>query len=146
MGRSIRSLDAKGRLVLTPPFKDVLLDRSSEGRVVLTTYDNCVVGYPLPDWETVAEKFNSMTTSSQLLRDFRRLVIGGAEEVKVDANGRVQVPQAHREYAGLNKDIMLVGVGRTFEVWDQERFAARTEQKKFDERKEELGEVGALLL
>lgn len=140
-GRTHRSLDPKGRLMLPPEFRDTVFGRAAEGVLVLTTYDDCVVAYPLPDWEELAEKFNKLKVTSRKIRDFRRLVIGGAEQVQLDKQGRIRIPQAHREYAGLNKDMVLVGQNRTFEIWDQGRFDAITRQN-FDDVTEELSDSG----
>ncbi|WP_319530689.1 division/cell wall cluster transcriptional repressor MraZ [uncultured Cohaesibacter sp.] len=140
-GRHHRSLDPKGRLMLPPEFRDILLARSRDGLFVMTTYDDCVVVYPQPDWEELAEKFNTLRTTSRRVRDFRRLVIGGAEKVSLDKQGRVRFSQSHCDYAGLSKELVLVGQGRTFEVWDQARFGGVTSQN-FDDVAEELAESG----
>lgn len=140
-GRSQRSLDPKGRLMLPPEFRDILLARSAEGRCVVTSYDDCVVGYPLPDWEEFEEKFNRVKNPSRKMRDFRRLVIGGAEELLVDGQGRIRISPAQREYGGLAKEVMLVGQGRKFEIWDAARYEAIMRQD-FDDVTGELAESG----
>lgn len=140
-GRSYRSLDPKGRLMLPPDFRDILLSRSGEGKLVLTSYDGCVVGYPYPDWEDFETKFTRIKNPSRKMRDFRRLVIGGAEEMCIDPQGRVRIARSHMEYAGLNKDVVLVGQSSRFEIWDQARFEAIIEQN-FDDVTDELADSG----
>ena len=140
-GKTHRALDEKGRLVLPPEFRETLAARCREGTLVLTTIDGCVSGYPLPDWEILEEKFNALPISSMQMRDFKRMLIGGAETLSVDKQGRVQISQAHRRYAGLTKDIVVVGQGRTFEIWDEAKFDERTSQN-FDEVYKELAENG----
>ena len=79
-GQSYRSLDAKGRLMLPPEFRDALTAASADGTFVLTTYDGCLVGYPAPLWNELEERFGRLRNSSRKIRDFRRLVLGGAED------------------------------------------------------------------
>ncbi|UZP67287.1 division/cell wall cluster transcriptional repressor MraZ [Desulfovibrio mangrovi] len=141
-GRSHRSLDPKGRLMLTPEIRDILLSRSHEGKLVLTTYDRCVVGYPLPDWEEFEQKFQKLKTPSLKVRNFRRLVIGGAEEMALDKQGRIRISADHMAYAGLDKDVVIVGQGSKFEIWDKARFEALMSEDSFDDVADELAESG----
>ena len=111
-GQSYRSLDAKGRLMLPPEFRDALTASSTDGTFVLTTYDGCLVGYPGPLWNELEERFGRLRNSSRKIRDFRRLVLGG-----------------------------VVGQGDKFEIWDQARFKALLSQD-FDDVADELAESG----
>lgn len=141
-GRSQRSLDPKGRVMLPPEFREILLARCSEGRLVLTTYDDCIVGYPLPDWEEFEEKFNRIKSPSKLVRHFRRLVIGGAREVTIDKQGRIPLSPDHREYAGIDgKEIVLVGQGSKFEIWNHASIEDVLDMN-FDDVAEELAANG----
>lgn len=108
---------------------------------MLTTYDGCLVAYPRPDWDAFEEQLNKLKSTSRLVRDFKRLVLGGAEELSCDNQGRIRLCRSHIEYAGINKDIILVGQGSKFEIWDQKRFADVIEQN-FDTLAEELSESG----
>jgi MraZ protein len=127
-GRFLRSPDLKGRLALPPEFREILLSRSSEGRVVLTTYDGCVVGFPLPDWEEFEHKVNRITNAPPIVRDFRRLALGGAEAMAVDSQGRVRLSREHMAYAGINGEATILGQGPRFEIWSPERLAPVFEQ------------------
>ena len=140
-GSSPRALDPKGRLMLPPEFRDILLARSEGGKFMLTTYDGCLVGYPLPDWDVLEEQLNRLKTSSRLIRDFKRLVLGGAEELACDNQGRIRLGKSHLDYADISKNIVLVGQGNKFEIWDQTRFAEVISQN-FDGLAEDLLESG----
>ncbi len=140
-GRSQRSLDAKGRIMLPPEFRDIVYARCAEGKLVLTSYDSCVVGYPLPDWEEFEEKFNRIKNPTRKMRDFRRLIIGSAEEVALDGQGRIKISPALCSYAGLEKETDLLGQGPKFEIWSPQRYQALTAQN-FDDVTEELVESG----
>lgn len=143
-GRSYRALDSKGRLMLPPEFRDIVLAKTSEGKLVLTSYDGCIVGFALPDWDILEESFARLQTHSRKVRDFKRLVIGGAEEIRFDAQGRIRISQAHMNYAGLGKDIVVVGQGDKFEIWDSVRFDAVMAQD-FSDVADALAESGIAL-
>lgn len=139
-GQSYRNLDAKGRLVLPGEFRDALAAPPINGALVLTTFDGCLVGYPAPLWQELEERFSRLRNSSRKLRDFRRLVLGGAEDQILDAQGRLRLSRPHMEYAGLDHDV-VVGQGETFEIWDQARFKSLLTQD-FDDVADELAESG----
>lgn len=140
-GHAYRSLDPKGRLVLPAEFRDALMSRSPEGRFVLTTYDGCIVGFPEPDWLIFEEKFSKLANSSRKMRDFRRLVISGAEVMEMDAQGRLRISRAQMDYAGLSHEVAVAGQGNRFEIWDQTTFKGLLDQN-FDDVTEELAESG----
>lgn len=123
-GRTLRNLDAKGRLMLPADFREVLAARDSENRVVLTCYDECVVGMTVPEWQEYEEKFNQIKNPSRAVRDFRRKVIGNAMELELDAQGRINIPRAHLDYADLTREIIIIGQLARFEIWDQQRYNA----------------------
>ena len=140
-GHNFRSTDLKGRIMLPPDFRETLLSRSSEGKVVLTTYDGCVVGFPLPDWEEFEDKINRMVNPSRAVRDFRRLVVGGAESMAVDGQGRVRLSREHMQYAGIEREVTLMGQGRRFEIWSPDRLAPVLAQD-FDDVAAALADTG----
>jgi MraZ protein len=99
------------------------------------------MGFPLPDWEEFEQKFHRLKNPSLKLRHFRRLVIGGAEEIVVDKQGRIRLPADHVSYGGLQKEIVLVGQGSKFEIWDKTRFEELM-ALDFDDVADELTESG----
>lgn len=119
-----RSLDPKGRLMLPPEYRDAVASTSAEGVFVLTGFYGRLVGYTVPDWEHNVEQLSSVKLPSLKLSRFMSKVLGLAEEVAIDAQGRVRIPQPLIHEAGLVKDAVLVGLGRKFEIWDQTRFEA----------------------
>jgi MraZ protein len=135
-------MDPKGRLMLPPEFRDVVLARCAEGTLVLTSYDGCLMGFPLPDWEEFEERIMRLKAPSRAVRNFRRLVIGGAEQLTLDKQGRVRLSQDHRDYAGLDKDTLLVGQLQKFEIWNPERYQDELSSQDYDTVAEELAESG----
>ena len=130
--------------MLPPEFRDEVFANSSDGRLVLTNFDECVAAYPLPEWEEIEQSFSKLNMTDRRVRDFHRFFISGAVEVTLDKQGRVLIPPHLRSYASLRKDIVLAGVGRKFEIWDQERFEASRAamQENFDQVMDDLAEKG----
>lgn len=140
-GQSYRNIDSKGRIILPPDYREALEERSSGGVFVLTTYDSCIVGYPEVQWLELEEKFSKLRNSSKKVRDFRRLFLGGAEKQILDSQGRVRLSRAHMEYANLSREIVILGQGEHFEVWDQSKFKMLLDQD-FDDVANELVDSG----
>ncbi|MFP4070555.1 MAG: division/cell wall cluster transcriptional repressor MraZ [Desulfovibrionales bacterium] len=141
-GHSFRSLDPKGRLMLPPEFRETILEGSAEGKLIVTNFDDCIAGYPLPEWEQIEETFSRINVLNKQLRNFQRFFISGAVEVSLDKQGRILLPPELREYAALNREAVLAGVGRKFEIWDRERFEARRAEMDFDSVMDTLAESG----
>lgn len=127
--------------MLPPEFRRVLLSRDSEDKVVLTTYDGCIVGYTLPEWEEFEEKLGRIKNPSRAVRDFRRLVLGGAESVALDAQGRVRLSRELTQYAGIEREAVIMGLGPRFEIWSPERLEPVLHQN-FDDVARDMGESG----
>ena len=117
-----RSLDSKGRLMLPPEYRDIICAASSSASFVLTGYSKFIVAYTMPEWEVFEEKICEVENPSLELSMFRRQIRGRAEELELDTQGRVRVSQALMRFAGLSKDVLLMGQGSTFEIWDTQRF------------------------
>ncbi|MEF8823441.1 MAG: division/cell wall cluster transcriptional repressor MraZ [Desulfohalobiaceae bacterium] len=143
-GHTFRSLDAKGRLMLPPEFRSVVLEQDAEGRVMLTNFDGCVAAYPIPEWQEIETSFSKANLVNRSIRNFQRFFIAGAMEVTLDKQGRVLIPPHLRDYAKLDRDVVLAGVGRKFEIWDQERFNSQMEEteQQFDQIMDELSGTG----
>jgi len=143
-GHSERNLDPKGRLMLPPEFREEVLKTSPEGKLMLTNFDGCVVGYPLPEWERIEESFQGVNVLDARLRNLQRFLISGAVEVVLDKQGRILVPPYLRNYAKLDKDAILAGVGTKFELWDKSTFEARRRitEENFDADMAALSQAG----
>jgi len=127
-GHSERNLDPKGRLMLPPDYREEVLRHSPEGRLMLTNFDGCVVGYTLPQWAAIEESFSRVNVLNATLRRIQRFVISGAVEVELDKQGRILVPPYLRSYAKLDKDCILAGVVTKFEIWDKSTFEGQRKE------------------
>ncbi len=126
-GAAVLNLDAKGRMAVPSRHRDALLARG-EGRLVVTAHPHrCLLLYPQPDWEPIR---NQVLAASSLQIDaamVRRLLVGFAEEVELDGAGRLLISPALRKYAGLEKEIWLVGQGSHFEIWSDAGWQSQQE-------------------
>jgi MraZ protein len=119
------TLDAKGRMVIPSRYRDELVERA-QGKLIFTVdKDQCLLLYPLPEWEQVERKLMSLPSMHARSRKLQRLMVGHATDVDLDGQGRVLVPPELREFAGLEQRGMLVGQGNRFELWDESRWNGR---------------------
>ncbi len=118
-------MDAKGRIAVPAKHRDALSTLCA-GRIVMTahTQDRCVLIYPEPEWDIILPKIEALPTFNKVALRAQRLLIGYATHLELDASGRVLVPPTLRDYANLDKKIMLVGLGKKFELWGEEAWLA----------------------
>ena len=127
MFRGVNSLtlDSKGRLAIPTRYRDTLT-RVCNGQLVLTVdRDHCLLLYPLPEWEEIEHKLVKLPSFNVQARRLQRLLIGHATECELDSSGRILLPPPLREFAGLQKAVVLIGQGNKFEVWDEGAWNAR---------------------
>lgn len=119
LGTHTPRLDDKGRLVLPARFRDGLA-----GGVVLTKgQDRSVVVWPAAEFAAYAERLNEASRSDARVRAYLRVLFSGASDEVPDRQGRISVPQVLRDYAGLDRDVVVVGNGPTCEIWDTETWS-----------------------
>lgn len=133
------TLDAKGRLAIPVRYRDQLMTRA-EGRLVATVdRDYCLLIYPLPDWEEIERKLTRLPALNKQSRRLQRLMLGHATELEMDSHGRVLLTRELREFAGLDRQTMLIGQGNKFELWSEERWSVRRDEWLADDDGEEAG-------
>ena len=124
-GSSALSLDAKGRLTVPTRHRDALLVQS-EGRLTLTRHpDGCLMLFPRPVWEIHRERIAALPISA---RPWQRIFLGSATDIDMDSAGRILVSPELRQAATLTKDVMLLGMGSHFEIWDTQLLAAKDQE------------------
>jgi len=123
------NMDAKGRLAMPARQREPLLSRCG-GQIVVTidTQATCLVIYPLPDWERIEQQVQALPALKPAVKRFQRLVLGYATDLELDNNGRYLLPQSLRDYARLEKKLVLVGQGNKLELWAEELWLAECEQ------------------
>lgn len=140
IGQYRHTLDEKKRLTI--PSK---LQQEMGKKVVITRgLDKCLFIYPMPIWERIAEKLGELPVGKAETRQFLRVLLSGATEAEADSASRVLLPDSLKDYAGLDKKAVIVGVYNRLEVWDEgawEQYTVEAEKNQ-DQIAEKLGEVG----
>ena len=137
MGEYNHTIDAKGRLIVPAKFREQL----GEAFVITNGNDGCLNIYTNEDWETFLEKL-SLLPNNRDKREIVRAFVSKANTVEVDKQGRILVPPALREHAGLEKDVVLAGVIDKIEVWDKDRWEKQADEGDIDDIAERLADLG----
>ena len=132
MGEYNHTVDEKGRLIIPVKFRDEL---GSEV-VVTKGLDGCLFAYDLTEWRVLEEKLRALPLTNKDARAFARFMLAGAASVEIDKQGRILLPQVLRNFAGLEKDVVLIGVASRIEIWNKEKW----EDASYDADAEELAE------
>lgn len=116
-------MDSKGRVSIPSGFR-VEFERRSERAPILTNADQCLLLYPYEDWCQFEERIVGLSAFDPNVQAFARMMISGASECPIDAQGRILVPPVLREHAGLERETVIAGVGPRVELWNKDRFDA----------------------
>ncbi len=136
-GAALLSLDAKSRVAVPTKHRDALRSQStnsgqetqSASGLVLTAHPHrCLLLYPQPAWEPIQSKLMALSSFDKQSSGLQRLLVGYAEDVELDGAGRLLVSSALRQFASLDKQIMLVGQGSHFELWNVDAWHAQLER------------------
>jgi MraZ protein len=144
-GKHYNSLDPKGRLIVPAPFREILSSNHSSKLIITNeVFDRCLCAYPVDEWQKLIEKVNQMPQTSDAVKYFTRRVVGSAAECEIDKQGRVLVSSALRIDAGLNSEVVLIGIGNRIEIWDKNEFEGVADPSKIDRKafKEEFANLG----
>jgi len=135
-------LDSKGRLAIPARFKEVL-ERRGDQCLVVTNYDSCLWAFARDDWRGIEERAYNLPQLDRNVATYLRYFISGAEECPIK-QGRITISSYLREIAGLEKDVVLVGELKRFEIWDKNRWDEEFERarKLFPEVSQSLSELG----
>ena len=121
-GASAISLDAKGRLSVPTRYRE-LLSATASGQLTITKHPHgCLMLFPRPEWEAFRARIAELPMSAQW---WKRIFLGNAMDVELDGTGRVLISPELRAAAGIERETMLLGMGRHFELWDAETYAAQ---------------------
>lgn len=112
------TIDAKGRLIIPSKFREIL----GEEFVVSKGMDGCLFVYANEDWNAFEQKLTSLPLINKEARQFARFFLAGAAQVELDKQGRILLPATLREFAALDKDVVLVGVGSRIEIWNKDKY------------------------
>ncbi|TGB00196.1 division/cell wall cluster transcriptional repressor MraZ [Sporolactobacillus shoreae] len=137
MGEFNHSIDMKGRLIIPAKFRDEL----GESFIVTRGLEQCLFVYPMSEWRRIEEKLKALPFTRKDARAFTRLFFSGASVCELDKQGRVSIGNGLREYAGIEKDCVVIGVSTRLEIWDSSAW-----QHYFEESEASFGDISESLL
>ena len=125
IGEYEHSLDTKGRLILPAKIREDM----GETFIVTKGLDGCLFGFSQTEWANFEEKLKTLPLTNKNARDFVRFFLSGATECEMDKQGRFLIVANLREYANLEKDAVIIGVGTRIEIWNKEKWKAYNSDK-----------------
>jgi len=140
IGEYKHTIDDKKRLAIPAKLRKEL----GKGAVLTRGLDNCLALYPLKEWEKLADKLSKLPTGQIEARGLARVILSGAAEVDFDSLGRILVPDYLKQYAGIEKSVVIAGVSNHLEIWDEshwESYKQKTE-KEVGDMAQKLSELG----
>lgn len=147
-GETSITLDAKGRMALPTRYRDAIA-QASANRLVLTysAFDaGCLWLYPEPEWERVRDQVMRLSTFNASHRSLQRRLVGSATQLEPDSNGRLLLPQTLRQVAGLEKKVVLMGMGARFEIWNENVLNQRRVEEERAMQEQPSAEMAELVL
>ncbi len=141
MGEYSHSIDEKGRLIMPAKFREEL----GEAFVLTRGLDGCISVYPQTEWKKLEEKLSSLPLTNKNARTITRFLVSSAATCELDKQGRMLVPNALREYAGLVKDVIVTGNLERIEIWDKAKWTANNSFDDMDSIEQGLMECGVLI-
>jgi len=139
-GQFEHAIDEKGRLSIPAKFRDIL---QKERTLVLTSFDSYITVFPLKVWHAIEERIRANPTFKRDMRDFLRHIYSLAEDVEIDQQGRILIPQALRQRVGITRDVVIIGVMDQIEIWGKARWEAKVAAApSTEELTAKLGELG----
>ena len=138
MGEYNHTIDTKGRVIVPSKFRETL----GEEFVVTKGLDGCLFVYDNQEWTAFEEKLKALPITNKDARAFVRFFLAGAAGVEVDKQGRILLPASLREFAALEKDVVLIGVGSRIEIWSRERWEDTASFDDMDTIAEHMAELG----
>lgn len=134
LGKYYYALDPKGRIIIPASLRDIIFKKYNNSKLYITNaaFDKCLHVYPLEEWNRLEEKIRSMPKMEEAVKYFIRRVIASALECDLDKQGRILIPYEHRQDAGINSEVVIVGQLEKIEIWDKTAWDAVTDPGKVD--------------
>ena len=141
-GRFEHNIDGKGRVSIPAKFREILKREYGSEQLIITVGDNCLVAYPLAEWQVFEEKMKEFSQLKKKSKSFLRYFYSGAMDCAIDDHGRILLPSRFREKKRLDKEIMFLGMMNRFEIWNKGVWEAESEtyEETFDDISESIAE------
>jgi len=141
MGEYSHTIDTKGRLIVPSKFRELLGDEF----VLTKGLDGCLSIYPMDEWKAFEEKLKALPLTNKNERTFSRFFVAGATACELDKQGRILVPATLREFAGLEKDVILTGNITRIEIWSKAKWSENSNYDDMDTIAEGMQDMGIII-
>ena len=141
MGEYNHIIDAKGRLIIPARFRELL----GEEFILTKGLDGCLSIYPMDAWEAFETKLRALPLTNKNARTFTRFFVAGATNCELDRQGRILVPQTLREFAGLEKEVVLTGNLDRIGIWSKEKWSENCNYDDMDSIAESMQDMGIII-
>lgn len=138
-GQHEHTIDTKGRVSVPSHFRDLITEHYADS-VILTRFNDSLVCYPLDEWAQLEKKIAQLPQMKPEVQVFQRFFLSGATQCQLDKQGRILIPAFLREHAGIEKDVVFVGMLKKIEIWSKSRWDIA-----FEESKKQFGSMSAVL-
>lgn len=138
MGEYNHTVDTKGRLIIPSKFRELL----GEEFIVTKGLDGCLFVFPQNEWHIFEEKLRTLPLTQKGARQFTRFFVAGATPCELDKQGRILLPATLREFAGLDKDVVLAGMLNRIEIWSKAKWTENNAYDDMDDIAEQMTDLG----
>ena len=142
-GQFEHTIDSKGRISVPSRFREVL--KKYDDRLIITINDRCLVAYTNEEWAVLEQKLSALPQMNKGVQDFYRHIYSNAMDCNIDKQGRLLIPQNLRDYANLQKEVVLVGEMKRIEIWAKDRWDQESNNKNgegIDQIRQTLAAMG----
>jgi len=142
-GQFIHKISGTGRISVPSKFRDNLKRKYKTNHLILSTFENSIICYPLPEWNKLEDKIAKLPQFKKETVEFERYLIGNAHESEIDSEGRIMVPGILRKKFNINNSAIFVGMLSRFELWSEKDWKKDSANsfKKFQESREVIDEI-----
>jgi len=142
-GQFEHTIDSKGRISIPSRFREIL-SKKYDDRLVITNYDHCLAAYPNEEWLEIEKKLSTLPQMNRDVQAYYRFIYSSAIDCVIDKQGRLLIPQSLRDYANLQKDVVLVGEMKKIEIWAKERWEVENKKIRegFDQIRDTMASMG----
>jgi len=140
-GEFEHAIDKKGRLIIPSKFREALKEYDIEKLYITRGLDKCLFVFTESEWKTQESKFKSIPFTKSEARKFNRIYFAGATQIECDKQGRILIPKYLKDYAGIKRDVMIIGVSNRMEVWSRDEW-----QKYYSSSKDSFEDIAEKLM
>lgn len=141
MGEYNHTVDTKGRLIIPSKFREQL----GEEFIVTKGLDGCLFVFPQDEWQAFEEKLRTLPLTQKGARQFTRFFVAGATPCELDKQGRILLPATLREFASLDKDVVLAGMLNRIEIWSKDKWTENNACGDMDDIAEQMTQLGLVI-